>query len=47
MNLFADHVQPLINWLQTNPTWSLFITFFISLAESLAIVGSIIPAQSL
>lgn len=45
MNLFVDYVQPLINWLQENPNWALFITFLISLTESLVIVGSIIPGS--
>lgn len=45
MNLFADYVQPLTNWLQSNPSWALFITFSIALAESLAIVGSIVPGS--
>lgn len=45
MNLLADYVQPLTNWLQANPNWSLFITFIISLTESLAIVGSIVPGS--
>src|SRR5580704_13178436 len=45
MNLFVDYIQPLTDWLQANPRWSLFITFFIALAESLAIVGSIIPGS--
>ncbi|HHF7374549.1 bifunctional DedA family/phosphatase PAP2 family protein [Legionella bozemanae] len=45
MNLFVDYVQPLTNWLQQNPHWSLFITFLISLTESLAIVGSIVPGS--
>ncbi|HRD68628.1 MAG TPA: VTT domain-containing protein [Legionella sp.] len=45
MNLFVDYVQPLTDWLQANPRWSLFITFFISLAESLAIIGSIVPGS--
>ncbi len=45
MNLFADYIQPLTDWLQANPRWSLFITFIISLAESLAIIGSIIPGS--
>ena len=45
MNLFADYIQPLTNWLQANPNWALFITFFISLTESLAIIGSIIPGS--
>ncbi|CEG56947.1 bifunctional DedA family/phosphatase PAP2 family protein [Legionella fallonii] len=45
MNLFVDYIQPLTDWLQANPRWSLFITFIISLAESLAIIGSIIPGS--
>lgn len=45
MNLFADYVQPLTNWLQANPHWSLFITFLIALTESLAIIGSIVPGS--
>jgi membrane protein DedA with SNARE-associated domain len=45
MNLFADYLQPLTEWLQANPNWSLFITFIVSLAESLAIIGSIIPGS--
>lgn len=45
MNLFADYVQPLTNWLQANPSWALFITFIISLTESLAIIGSIVPGS--
>lgn len=45
MNLFADYVQPLTSWLQANPHWSLFITFFIALTESLAIIGSIVPGS--
>lgn len=45
MNLFADYIHPLTDWLQANPHWSLFITFFIALTESLAIIGSIIPGS--
>ncbi len=45
MNLFADYVQPLTSWLQANPHWALFITFFIALTESLAIIGSIVPGS--
>lgn len=45
MNLLIDYVQPLTNWLQQNPHWSLFITFLISLTESLAIIGSIVPGS--
>jgi len=45
MSLFVDYIQPLTNWLQANPHWSLFITFIISLTESLAIIGSIVPGS--
>lgn len=45
MNLFADYVQPLTNWLHDNPQWALTITFAISFSESLAIVGSIVPGS--
>jgi membrane protein DedA with SNARE-associated domain/membrane-associated phospholipid phosphatase len=45
MDLLADYVQPLTDWLQQNPRWSLFIIFLISLSESLAIVGSIVPGS--
>lgn len=45
MNLLVEYVQPLTNWLQHNPHWALFITFLISLAESLAIIGSIVPGS--
>ena len=45
MSFFVDHIQPLIGWLQENPSWSLFITFLISLAESLAVIGSIVPGS--
>lgn len=45
MNLFVDYVQPLTNWLQQNPHWALFITFTVSLTESLAIIGSIVPGS--
>ncbi|MDP3562391.1 MAG: VTT domain-containing protein [Legionellaceae bacterium] len=45
MHSLADFVQPLTSWLQLNPSWGLLITFLISFAESLAIVGSIIPGS--
>lgn len=45
MNLLVEYVNPLINWIQSNPNWALFITFLISLAESLAVVGSIVPGS--
>lgn len=45
MNLFVDYIQPLTGWLQANPHWALFLTFFISLTESLAVIGSIVPGS--
>lgn len=45
MNLFADYIQPFTGWLQQHPNWALFITFFIAMAESLAIIGSIVPGS--
>ena len=45
MDFFADYIQWLTIWLHDHPSWALFITFLISCAESLAIVGSIIPGS--
>jgi membrane protein DedA with SNARE-associated domain/membrane-associated phospholipid phosphatase len=45
MNLFVDYVQPLTTWIQANPNWSLLATFLLALAESLAIIGSIVPGS--
>lgn len=43
MHLFTDYLQPLTVWLYANPHWALLITFLISLSESLALVGTLIP----
>ena len=40
-----DYLQPLTEWLFDHPHSALLITFFISFAESLAIIGSIIPGS--
>lgn len=45
MQLFSDYIQPIIFWLQLHPYWALFFTFLISFAESLAIIGSIVPGS--
>ena len=45
MHLFTDYIQPLTLWLHDHPNLALFITFFIALTESLAIVGSIVPGS--
>lgn len=36
-------MQPLLDWVSANPTWSGIIVFFISLSESLAIIGLVVP----
>lgn len=45
MHLFVDYIQPLTTWLYDNPSWAFFITFLVSFAESLAIIGSIVPGS--
>lgn len=39
----AEDFQPLLEWLKLNPNWLLFSIFFISLVESLALAGIIVP----
>jgi membrane protein DedA with SNARE-associated domain len=43
MKLMTDTASPLLQWLNTNPSWSGLITFIISAAESLAVIGTIVP----
>lgn len=38
-----ESIQPVLNWISSHPHWSGFIVFLISLSESLAIVGLIVP----
>ena len=45
MHLFSEYIQPLTIWLHTHSNWALFITFFISFCESLAVIGTIIPGS--
>lgn len=45
MQLFADYIHPITNWLYQHPHWALLFTFFISFSESLAIIGSIVPGS--
>lgn len=42
---FFNYIHPLIEWLRANPQWSFVITFAISMLESLAVVGSIVPGS--
>jgi membrane protein DedA with SNARE-associated domain/membrane-associated phospholipid phosphatase len=38
-----EYFQPVLDWMGLHPTWAGFIVFLISLIESLAIIGLIIP----
>lgn len=38
-----DSIQPMLQWVAAHPTWSGIIVFLISLSESLAIVGLLVP----
>lgn len=41
----TELLNSIFAWVQANPQWALTITFFISLAESLAIIGTIVPGS--
>ncbi len=41
----SDVVSPLLQWLNTNPEWAGVATFVISAAESVAIIGTIVPGS--
>lgn len=45
MHFLTDYIQPLTLWLHANPHYAVLITFLISLSESLAIIGTIIPGS--
>lgn len=45
MPIFTGFMQSLTTWLHAHPELALFITFLVSLSESLAIVGSIVPGS--
>lgn len=38
-----EYFQPILTWIAAHPTWAGFIVFFISLIESLAVIGLIVP----
>lgn len=40
-------IQPILTWLSLHPHWGLFATFLIAFAESLAIIGLLIPGSVL
>ncbi|MBA3660161.1 MAG: VTT domain-containing protein [Gammaproteobacteria bacterium] len=41
----SDFVSPLLQWLNANPEWAGLATFLISAAESVAIIGTIVPGS--
>ncbi|RDI45146.1 bifunctional DedA family/phosphatase PAP2 family protein [Aquicella lusitana] len=41
----SDIVSPLLQWLNANPQWAGIATFIISAAESIAIIGTIVPGS--
>src|SRR3989338_1157689 len=41
----SDVVSPLLQWLNANPEWAGVATFVISAAESVAIIGTIVPGS--
>jgi membrane protein DedA with SNARE-associated domain len=41
----SDIVSPLLEWLNANPEWAGAATFAISAAESIAIIGTIVPGS--
>lgn len=40
-----DIVNPILQWLNSNPHWAAFATFIISAGESVAIIGTIVPGS--
>lgn len=38
-----ESIQPVLDWITAHPSWSGFIVFLISVSESLAIVGLVVP----
>lgn len=45
MDFFGFDLSLVVNWLSQHGHWALFLTFLVSFAESLAIVGSIVPGS--
>lgn len=45
MDFFGFDLNLIVDWLSEHGQWALFLTFLVSFAESLAIVGSIVPGS--
>ena len=43
--MLIQHVQPFIHWLHSHPEWACLVVFFVAFAESVAIIGTIIPGS--
>jgi membrane protein DedA with SNARE-associated domain/membrane-associated phospholipid phosphatase len=43
--MFVETIKPLTNWLYLHPHWASFICFGIAFAESLAIIGTVVPGS--
>jgi len=41
--MIFEAIQPILEWIKIHPTWAGIIVFLISLSESLAIVGLVVP----
>ena len=41
--MLTEATGPILQWLNTNPQWSGLLTFVISAAESVAVIGTIVP----
>ena len=43
--MHLDSLKPLITWLHLNPQWGGLLAFLFSFAESIAIIGLIVPGS--
>jgi len=41
-----DHIYQLITWVIANPHWAGFAVFVVACAESLAVVGLVVPGAT-
>lgn len=41
----TDIINPLLEWLNTNPQWAGLVTFTISALESIAVIGTVVPGS--
>lgn len=41
----THYLNSLAHWVQTNPEWAIFFTFFIAFSESIIVIGTLIPGS--